>query len=90
MYTPNSSTSGGILPFGLGWFVQEYKGIKLVWHYGHAPKAYSSLILKIPEKELTLILLANSDGAIRNFNLGSGNVLNSPFATLFINMLTDM
>jgi CubicO group peptidase (beta-lactamase class C family) len=75
MYTPTISTSGGILPYGLGWFVQKYKGIKLVWHYGHAPKAYSSLILKIPEKELTMILLANSDGASREFNLGKGNVL---------------
>ena len=90
MYTPTISTSGGILPYGLGWFVQKYKGIKLVWHYGHAPKAYSSLILKIPEKELTMILLANSAGASRDFNLGKGNVLNSPFAILFINMFTDM
>ena len=90
MYTPTISTSGKILPYGLGWFVQEYKGIKMVWHYGHAPKAYSSLILKIPEKELTMILLANSDGASRGFNLGKGNVLNSPFASLFINQFNGM
>jgi CubicO group peptidase (beta-lactamase class C family) len=90
MYTPTISPSGKILPYGLGWFVQEYKGIKMVWHYGHAPEAYSSLILKIPEKELTMILLANSDGASRGFNLGKGNVLNSPFALLFINLYTDM
>jgi hypothetical protein len=62
----------------------------MVWHYGHAPKAYSSLILKIPEKELTMILLANSDGASRGFNLGKGNVLNSPFASLFINQFNGM
>jgi CubicO group peptidase (beta-lactamase class C family) len=90
MYTPTISTRGKTLPYGLGWFVQEYKGIKMIWHYGHAPKAYSSLILKIPEKELTMILLANSDGASRGFNLGSGNVLNSPFALLFINLFTGM
>ena len=90
MYTPTISTSGKILPYGLGWFVQVYKGTKMVWHYGHWPKAYSSLILKIPEKELTMILLANSDGASRGFNLGKGNVLNSPFALLFINQFTGM
>ena len=90
MYTPTISTSGKTLPYGLGWFVQEYKGIKMIWHYGHAPKAYSSLILKIPEKELTMILLANSDGASKGFSLGSGNVLNSPFALLFINLSNDM
>ena len=46
MFTPTRSTNGKRLPYGLGWFVQEYKGMKLVWHYGYAPQAYSSLILK--------------------------------------------
>ncbi len=90
MYTPTISISGKIMPYGLGWFVQVYKGTKMVWHYGHWPKAYSSLILKIPKNELTMILLANSDGASRGFNLGRGNVLNSPFASLFIKQFTDM
>jgi hypothetical protein len=56
----------------------------LIWHYGHVPKTVSSLILKVPEQQLTMILLANSDGASRNFNLGKGDVLNSPFARLFL------
>lgn len=90
MYTPTISISGKILPYGLGWFIQVYKGTKIVWHYGHWPKAYSSLILKIPKKELTMMLLANSDGASKGFNLGSGNVINSPFALLFINLSNDM
>ena len=90
MVTPTISNSGKCLPYGLGWFVQEYKGMKIVWHYGHAPEAYSSLILKIPAKELTMILLANSDGASRGFNLGAGNVFTSPFAGLFINLFTDI
>jgi hypothetical protein len=42
--------------------------------------------LKIPEKETTLILLANSDGASASFGLGEGNVLNSPFAVEFIDL----
>jgi hypothetical protein len=70
--------------------VQENTGVKMVWHYGWAPYAYSSLILKVPEKELTLILLANSDGASATFNLGDGNVLKSPFAVTFINLFTDI
>ena len=90
MFTPTISNSGKILPYGMGWFAQEYRGIKLVWHYGHAPEAYSSLILKIPAKELTMILLANSDGASRGFNLGAGNVFTSPFAGLFINLFADI
>jgi len=90
MFTPTISTSGKILPYAMGWFAQEYRGIKLVWHYGHAPKAYSSLILKIPQKRLSMILLANSDGASKGFNLGKGNVLNSPFASIFINHFTKL
>ena len=90
MFTPNMSNNGKSLPYGLGWFVQNHKGKKLVWHYGWAPKAYSSLILKVPEEEVTLILLANSDGASAPFRLGSGNVLRSPFAVAFLNLFTDL
>ena len=90
MFTPNISNSGKPLPYGLGWFVQNYKGKMLVWHYGWAPKAYSSLILKAPEDEVTLILLANSDGASAPFRLGAGNVLRSPFAVAFLNLFTDL
>ncbi|MCP4431610.1 MAG: beta-lactamase family protein [Gammaproteobacteria bacterium] len=90
MFTPTLSNSGQSLPYGLGWIVQDLNGAKLIWHYGWAPDAYSSLILKVPEKELTLILLANSDGASAPFNLGEGNVLKSPFATTFINLFTDI
>jgi len=90
MFTPTISNSGQPLPYGLGWFVQYQDEVKLVWHYGWAPKAYSSLILKVPEEELTLILLANSDGASAPFRLGAGNVLRSPFAAAFLNLFTDL
>jgi CubicO group peptidase (beta-lactamase class C family) len=90
MFTPTISNRGQQLPYGLGWFVQYHKEVKLVWHYGWAPKAHSSLILKVPEEELTLILLANSDGASAPFRLGAGNVLRSPFAAAFLNLFTDL
>ena len=86
MFTATLASSGQPLPYGLGWFIQTYKGIKLIWHYGYEPGAYSSLILKIPEKKTTLILLANSDGASASFGLGEGNIFNSPFAVEFINL----
>jgi len=90
MFTSTISNSGQPLPYGLGWFVQEHEGVKIVWHYGWAPKAYSSLILKVPQEEVTLILLANSDGASAPFRLGAGNVLTSPFAIMFINLFTKL
>jgi CubicO group peptidase (beta-lactamase class C family) len=89
MFTPTLSNSGQTLPYGMGWFVQEREGVQLVWHYGQQT-TYSSLILKVPEEELTLILLANSDGASAPFDLGAGNVLKSPFAVAFINLFTDI
>ncbi len=88
MFTPAVSNKGNVLPYGLGWFVQKHKEMKLVWHYGYAPGAYSSLILKVPEQNVTLILLANSDGASSPFNLGAGNVLTSPFASAFLELFT--
>jgi CubicO group peptidase (beta-lactamase class C family) len=90
MFSKTISNSGNPLPYGLGWFVQEHAGVKLVWHYGWAPKAYSSLILKVPQKEATLILFANSEGASANFHLGRGDVLRSPFALAFLKVFTDM
>ena len=84
MFSATRSNSGKQLPYGLGWFVQKYQGMKLVWHYGHATEAYSSLILKCIDRNVTLILLANSEGASAPFRLGAGDVMKSPFASEFI------
>ncbi len=64
--------------------------IESAWHYRWVPKACSSLILKVPEEEVTLILLANSDGASAPFRLGAGNVLRSPIAAVFLSLFTDI
>jgi CubicO group peptidase (beta-lactamase class C family) len=90
MFTVTRSNSGQALPYGLGWFVQEHQGVKLVWHFGWAPHAFSSLLLKAPEKGVTLILLANSDGASAPFNLSVGDVLASPLAAAFLTHFADM
>jgi CubicO group peptidase (beta-lactamase class C family) len=89
VWTPTVSTEGGILPYGLGWFVQNYRGLKLVWHYGYWP-TFSALILKVPERNVTLILLANSDGLSAPFSypfgLGAGDVTWSAFACAFMRL----
>ncbi len=83
-WTAAVSTGGRTLPYGLGWFVQQQDGVKLIWHYGHWPQSFSSLILKVPERKLTFILLANSDALSAPFNgLGGGNVMASAFADTF-------
>ena len=76
------------MPTGLGWFVQSYNGQPLYWQFGNIPNAYSSLILKVPARHMTLILLANSDGLSNTFQLSSGNVTKSLFASLFLRLVT--
>lgn len=74
-----------ISPYGYGWFIQKYNGYTLVWHYGLQPNAYSGLYLKVLEKDLTLVILANSENLSKPFDLKKGNVLNSKFAKVFLN-----
>jgi CubicO group peptidase (beta-lactamase class C family) len=75
-------------PSGLGWFVQTANGRRLVWHFGEIADGYSSLVLKVPERRLTLILLANSDGLSAPFDLEDGDVTDSLFATLFLRLMS--
>jgi CubicO group peptidase (beta-lactamase class C family) len=80
-----SQQRGGTnIPTGLGWFVQTYNNQRVVWHFGNMPNAFSSLMVKVPERDLTLILLANSDGLTAPFALDQGDVTASLFARLFL------
>jgi CubicO group peptidase (beta-lactamase class C family) len=72
--------------FGLGWFVQVYNGQPVVWHFGYAPDASSSLFIHLPARHKTLILLANSDGLAAAFSLPNGDLLTSPYARLFLSL----
>jgi CubicO group peptidase (beta-lactamase class C family) len=76
------------LPTGLGWFVQTHRGQQVVWHFGYVPNAYSSLVIRIPAKRLTLILLANSDGLVAPYQLPLGDVSKSIFGNLFLRFFT--
>src|SRR5215471_5814023 len=85
-WTPGTDASGAPQPMGLGWFVQYYKGERVVWHFGNVPNAYSSLIVKLPVRKMTFILLANSDGLSSPFDLAQGDVTKSLFASLFLKL----
>jgi CubicO group peptidase (beta-lactamase class C family) len=82
-FTPAVSTKGESLPYGLGWFTQNYKGTKLLWHYGYWT-GNSSFILKVPEQNITFIIMANSDNLSRPTDLGAGNALSSPVGMAFL------
>jgi CubicO group peptidase (beta-lactamase class C family) len=74
------------VPMGLGWFVQIYENERVVWHFGVTPDGYSALLLKVPDRQLTLALLANSDGLSVPFPLQDGDVKSSLFALTFLRL----
>lgn len=85
-WTPAATRDGAAVPTGLGWFVQSHRAGRVVWQFGLVPNAYSSLVLKLPDRRLTFILLANSDGLSAPFQLGAGDITRSIFATLFLRL----
>ena len=85
-WSPAAERGGVASPMGLGWFVNNYRGERVVWHFGYVQNGYSSLILKVPSRGLTFILLANGDGLSAPFQLESGDVTRSLFATLFLRL----
>ena len=82
-WTPVVSPSGETFPYGLGWFATDYKGIRVIWHYGYWT-ASSTLVIKIPSQELTFVLLASTDGLSAPYPLGSGKLEASPWAREFL------
>ena len=86
-WSPGAERNGVANPMGLGWFVQTYRGERVVWHFGSVPNAYSSLIIKLPLRNVTFILLANSDGLSAPFQLPAGDITRSIFASLFLRLV---
>lgn len=60
-WTPFVSNAGKALPYGLGWFVEEYRGERVVWHSGNWGSGFSAIYVKLPARNLSMILLANSE-----------------------------
>ena len=84
--TPPNDANGQPLPHAYGWFVQNNNGGPVVWQFGVSDNASSSMIIYVPQRGLTLILLANSSGLARPFDLSTGDVTVSPFARLFLSV----
>lgn len=82
-WTPVVSPSGEVFPYGLGWFATDYKGVRVVWHYGYWT-ASSTLVIKVPSQGLTFVLFANTDGLSAPYPLGAGRLDTSPWARAFL------
>jgi hypothetical protein len=59
------------------------KGVRVVWQYG-LWTAISTLLLKVPEQELTLVIIANTDALSAPYELGAGKLETSPWAREFL------
>lgn len=87
--TRERAWQAGSAPMGLGWFVQEYNRERVVWSFGVARDAYSALYIKVPGRNLALIVLANSDGLAAPYTLSDGNLTASPFAQVFLQLFVS-
>ncbi len=84
VFAPALDGDGNLLPYALGWFVHVHEGIRIVWHHGWGP-ADSALIVRVPERQLTFVALANSDRMTSYHSPGvDSDVLKYGAARLFI------
>jgi len=83
MTEPFALNDGRRSPYGLGWSTQVIGGQSVHWHYGYGD-SFSALVIRIPKKKVSFILLCNSGVASAPFFLGYGNLLTSPFAVAFL------
>ena len=84
-FTPFRSTAGEPLPYGLGWFTQQHEGVRLIWHGGEWT-CVSALYLKVPDQDLTLIILANARAMSQAFVMEQPDVLHSGPGLAFLRL----
>lgn len=58
MWTPATLADGTMIPYGLGWHLEQIRGRKIVHHAGSIA-GFATGILHLPEEHLTLIGLSN-------------------------------
>jgi CubicO group peptidase (beta-lactamase class C family) len=89
-WTSFVSNTGKRLPYGLGWFVMDYHGLKLTWHTGHWGTGFSAIYLKVPEKNLSLVLLGNSEALVdHQYQIGQlmvDDIVNNVFVSAFLRL----
>jgi CubicO group peptidase (beta-lactamase class C family) len=84
------SNDGQRLPYGLGWFVADYRGTRLIWHYGNWGTGFSAIYVKAPEKNLSLIMLSNSEALSSHmYSVGGEDITNNAFACAFLRALVS-
>ncbi len=78
---------GQPLPHGLGWFSGIYSGERIVWQFGVSENASSALMITMPARETTYILLANSTGLVEPSPTSVNQLVASPFVRVLLTLL---
>ena len=55
-------TSNGSVSYGLGWFIQDWKGKKVIQHGGNID-GFNSMVATLPEEKLGFVMLTNVTGS---------------------------
>lgn len=84
LWTPPDNADGTPSEYSNGWFLQDYQGERLVWHSGWQPEAYSAIYLKIPERGLTLIAMANTEALWWGNRLDRAEIHRSDLVSAFM------
>jgi CubicO group peptidase (beta-lactamase class C family) len=85
-WTP-AAVNGQALPHALGWFSGFYSGERIVWQFGISENAGSALMLTLPGRRTTYILLANSTGLVEPPPTSVGQLVASPFVRVLLTLV---
>jgi CubicO group peptidase (beta-lactamase class C family) len=67
-----------------GWFAENWRGQRLLWHSGWDPERYSAIYLKLPGRRLSLVVLANTEALWWGNSLVRAEIATSPVAQQFL------
>ena len=86
-WTAPTAGNGEALPHGLGWFTGSYNGERIVWQFGMGENASSGLIVTMPDRHTTYILLANSPGLAEPAPTSVSQLVASPFLRVLFTLV---
>jgi CubicO group peptidase (beta-lactamase class C family) len=61
-FTPAVKSDHEGASYGFGWFVENYRGLDSVWHYG-STVGFRTAIMRFPAQQFTVVVLVNRDNA---------------------------
>ena len=74
-FTPHTPTDKPGRSYGYGWYLTEYRGLKVIYHSGESI-GFRTRLVRVPEKHFSVILLANrADAKLEDFPLRIADIV---------------